>query len=567
MPAWIASFFVRCLTVLACLFVAAPAYAASAPPKARVVIVLDASGSMWGQVDGKPKIVIARQVIHDMMAKWDKSIDVGLIAYGHRSKGDCNDIQTLVPVGPADPKAIDEAVDALNPKGMTPLTAAVKRAAEALKYTEQAATVILISDGLETCNADPCAAAAALEKAGVNFTAHVIGFGLKENEQKKLRCLADKTGGRFLPAKDASTLEASLTTAVQTAKEEAIKPPPPPPPKVTGLHFKLLYAKDGQPVKQGPSWNIYAAQKNMEGQRKKVAHSYDISPEFKLDAGDYVVEVHVGDTTVSQDFTVKAGEGQNITVVLNAGLAALSAKRSKDGDTISNLSWTVRTAAADINGKHKRVAHSYDSKPLFTLPAGKYLVTVKKGNASTEGEITVTAGQRVEQTFVIGSGILLAKAKLAESGGAVDGGLSWTVFEAKTNIEGKHKRLAHSYDNTPSWELPQGNYLLTVKRGQASTQKPVSVATNQRTDATLVLNAGVLALKAAGGKPKRWEVYGTKKDIDGKRKHFGGSYDTAPSWTLPAGNYHVTLKSSDKTVEKDVTVTAGQRTEATLNVK
>jgi Ca-activated chloride channel family protein len=563
MPAWIASFFVRCFAVLACLLVAVPAHAADAP-KARVVIVLDASGSMWGQVDGTPKITIARNVIHNMMKNWDKSIDLGLIVYGSRRKGDCDDIQTLVPVGPADPKAIDKAVDSLNPKGMTPLTAAVKHAAEDLKYTEQAATVILVSDGLETCNADPCAAAAALEKAGVNFTAHVIGFGLKEAEQKKLRCLADKTGGLFLPAKDASTLQASLSTAVETAKKETA---PPPKPKVTGLHFKLLYATGGPPVKNGASWTVYAAQKDMEGHRKKITHSYDIRPEFKLDSGDYVIEVKVGNATVNKDFTVKAGEGQNITVVLNAGLAALSAKRAKDGDTISGLSWTVRRAAADINGKHKRVAHSYDAKPLFTLPAGKYLVSVKKGHAKTEGEITVTAGQRAEQVFVIGSGILAAKAKLAESGGPVKGGLSWTVFEAKTNIDGKHKRVAHSYDTAPSWEMPQGNYLLTVKRGQASTRKPVSVTTNQRTDATLVLNAGVLALKASGGKPKRWEVHGVKKDIDGKRKHFGGSYDAAPSWTLPAGSYHVTLKSGDKTVEKDVTVTAGQRTEATLNVK
>ncbi len=57
-------------------------------PAARVIMVLDASGSMWGQIQGKTKIEIARAAIAELLANWNPSIDLGLIAYGHRKKGE-----------------------------------------------------------------------------------------------------------------------------------------------------------------------------------------------------------------------------------------------------------------------------------------------------------------------------------------------------------------------------------------------------------------------------------------------------------------------------------------------
>ncbi len=60
------------------------------------------------------------------------------------------------------------------------MTQAIRQAAEALKYTEKQATVILVSDGIETCDPDPCAVADELEKTGVGLTVHTVGFGLDD---------------------------------------------------------------------------------------------------------------------------------------------------------------------------------------------------------------------------------------------------------------------------------------------------------------------------------------------------------------------------------------------------
>jgi Ca-activated chloride channel family protein len=200
---------------------AAPVETSTAPPEGGVILVLDASGSMWGEVDGRSKIAIAREVIDDLLADWEPSLKLGLIAYGHRRKGDCTDIETLVPVSTPDPAAISAKVHALQPKGMTPLSAAVQKAAAELRFTEQRAAVILISDGEETCSADPCQVGADLAMTGLDFTAHVIGFDVASAKQAGLRCLAEKTGGLFLTAGDAAGLKEALTMAVEEAKAPA----------------------------------------------------------------------------------------------------------------------------------------------------------------------------------------------------------------------------------------------------------------------------------------------------------------------------------------------------------
>ncbi|WP_319523672.1 VWA domain-containing protein [Breoghania sp.] len=209
---------------------AAPAVAASAgkaagadytPPA--VMFILDASGSMWGQIQGRSKIEIAKEVMNRLVDGLPDRLDVGLSAYGHRRKGDCRDIETLIPPGPLDRAGLKRQVNAISPKGKTPLGEAVRLAARELRYTEKRATVVLVSDGLETCDADPCALAAELAATGVEFTVHVVGFAITKEEQARLRCLADKTGGLFLAAEDAD----SLHKALQQTMEKVQQPPPP----------------------------------------------------------------------------------------------------------------------------------------------------------------------------------------------------------------------------------------------------------------------------------------------------------------------------------------------------
>jgi Ca-activated chloride channel family protein len=189
------------------------------------ILVLDASGSMWGQLQGRTKIELARDAVDGMLKQWPADQSLGLIAYGHRRKGDCEDIEVLRPAEGFDAAAIRKQVNALTPKGMTPISASVRMAAEQLKFTEHKATVILVSDGEETCNADPCALGTELEKLGVDFTAHVIGFDLPEGKaREQLQCLAGNTGGEYFEARDAGELTKAISEAVSASTQPGPAP-------------------------------------------------------------------------------------------------------------------------------------------------------------------------------------------------------------------------------------------------------------------------------------------------------------------------------------------------------
>ena len=123
------------------------------------------------------------------------------------------------------------AAMSLNPRGKTPLSDAVRQAATELKYTEDNATVVLITDGIETCEADPCALATELEAAGVDFTVNVVGFGLSDEEGAAVKCLADNTGGTYISADDETGLKDAIDVAVNDTPPPAPEPEPTPPPE------------------------------------------------------------------------------------------------------------------------------------------------------------------------------------------------------------------------------------------------------------------------------------------------------------------------------------------------
>jgi Mg-chelatase subunit ChlD len=195
-----------------------PAQAAEAAA-GKVLFILDASGSMWGEVKGEDKILIAKKVMSDLVRELPDGLEVGLEVYGHRSKGDCKDIEIMVPPASGNRDAMLEKIEAIAPKGMTPITGSLQMAADALRESEQQTTIVLVSDGKESCEADPCAAVEAIRAQGMNVRVHVVGFDVKEEERKQLQCIADAGGGKYFSADDSAQLTTALTEVRQVVTE------------------------------------------------------------------------------------------------------------------------------------------------------------------------------------------------------------------------------------------------------------------------------------------------------------------------------------------------------------
>ncbi|MBO6508637.1 MAG: VWA domain-containing protein [Roseibium sp.] len=181
------------------------------------MFILDASGSMWGRLDdGQSKISVARDVMGKLTAELPSSVNAGLIAYGHRRKGDCSDIEVVHPISAAGGAAISKRLDALVPRGKTPITEALRQAANALTGKEDDRSIVLVSDGIETCSGDPCALAEALHKSDAGLRIHVVGYGVDATAQEQLQCVAEKGGGVYFKANDTSGLTDALTRVTES---------------------------------------------------------------------------------------------------------------------------------------------------------------------------------------------------------------------------------------------------------------------------------------------------------------------------------------------------------------
>ena len=176
------------------------------------MIVFDGSSSMneIGFTERpEPRIDDARTAMRIALPDIAEARRLGLVLYGPGAFAGCENIYVrLRPTAQAAGTIIRE-LDGLDPAGMTPLTLAVEQAAEVLSYRTRPATVVLVTDGDETCGGTPCATSARMEAEARDLTVHVIAFRigyvgyeqeLRQNGMGPTRtiaeCMAENTGGK-----------------------------------------------------------------------------------------------------------------------------------------------------------------------------------------------------------------------------------------------------------------------------------------------------------------------------------------------------------------------------------
>jgi hypothetical protein len=189
-----------------------------------VEIIMDASNSMTGAVGKETKITAARRVLTQTINGLPDSMNVGLRVYGHRFPTDdysnaCADTELLVPIGPVQKAKLVEIVNKIQTKGRTPLVLSVL---EAIKDFEKApnGSIILVTDGIESCKGDIKSIAPAIKKSGLELEVNIVGFDIKEAAaRQELESIAKSTDGRYIDARNAGEL---LSALEQTLKLEFV---------------------------------------------------------------------------------------------------------------------------------------------------------------------------------------------------------------------------------------------------------------------------------------------------------------------------------------------------------
>ena len=420
---------------------------ASPPPDAgrvAIMFILDASGSMWGQIEGTAKIAIAKEVMTELIQDLPDTTSAGLVAYGHRRKGDCNDVEELVPLKPIDKDSLTKRIQAISPKGKTPITLSVQMTAEKLRTVEDETVIILVSDGKETCEGDPCALVAELKKAGIRFTLHVVGFDVTEEERQQLECMARAGGGDYFTAKTAQEFRVAAKKAVEKTRSFG--------------HLRVTALRNGTPFNayvevfpQGGEQALKSGRTGTDAGRSGA----------RLDAGVYDLLVTDPDTPNQapvrlEGIPIEAGRTTEREVDFSSGVLRLTVLKQGEPSTAG-----VRVLEAGTGNLAADRDTSAENPLVQHLLPGTYDLVVRDDRVRPPQEIvfsdvTIQAGEVVERTAEFGEGGLSVEVLVNNEKDTA--GLY--VFEAGTS-----NRVATgdtSRDNPYRFELDPGVYDLLV---------------------------------------------------------------------------------------------------------
>lgn len=185
------------------------------------MIVFDASKSMAaaaGDNAGLRRIDAVRTALSRILPRVAPKRPLGLITYGPGSRPACANVALELRPALNAASQIMTRVDALKPDGRTPLSRAVRRAADVLDFRNRPATIVLLTDGEETCGGDPCALAQDLKREGARVTVHVVSYQIASAVGSegvfRSRCLADETGGSYTDTKTVEEVTAALEAAL-----------------------------------------------------------------------------------------------------------------------------------------------------------------------------------------------------------------------------------------------------------------------------------------------------------------------------------------------------------------
>ncbi|MDZ7840417.1 MAG: vWA domain-containing protein [Gammaproteobacteria bacterium] len=543
------------LVLAALLFLTAPLASAA---EQNLLFILDGSGSMWGRVDDTPKISIAKEVMTELVGELPDDARAGLYAYGHREKGDCADIESLVALGPLDRQALVERIQGLSPKGKTPITDAVKQAVEELRRIEEAASVVLVSDGLESCGGDPCAAVQAAREAGVEFRMHVVGFGLGDTDAGQLQCMARAGGGEYYTAANAAELSQALQEAV------AVKP---------GLILEVT--RNGEPTSARVF--VYLAGSDDEVLRDTLGDNpagHAPNPmRLTLEPGEYDVRVLPESVEGGQERRISGitipEEGEiERTVDFSAGRLELTV--TANGGPTDARTYVYK------DGTDNEVTREHtgdDGVARYSLPPGNYAVTVRPQEVAAPDRrltgLSVAAGQTTRESVDFSSGELVVT--VTTNGEPLDA--RTYVHDVDSGKEAD--RGSTGSDGTISYTLPPGTYQVSIRpRGIAAPDRLIErvvVEPGELAEHSLEIPSGRLEVSVTtNGQPLDARTYLLNAKTDQEADRGSTGRDGAVVYAVPVGEYRLRVRpegiaAPDRVIE-DIVVEADRTTTRSLDI-
>lgn len=306
-------------------------------------------------------------------------------------------------------------------------------------------------------------------------------------------------------------------------------------------------------------WDFYKADSAGGRSDENVGGAYDATFEEKIPAGKYVAVAALGNISREIPFEVKDGSVAELKADFEAAQLTIVPKRSADSKEAEPQSRVTITQ----NGFSDSI---YGTKEIY-VPSGELKLEGRIGPATAQETISVRAGETVSHDLIIPSGVVVTNAVYKEGGRAVEtDSIRFETLSTDETLDGTRDTITGTYGVDKIMQMPAGDFVMRARLGKVTVEKPFTVTAGQRTNVTMDLNAGVLAIKAPDA--ERIDILEITKDLQGTQTEISGRYGTSHQETLHPGNYTVRI-TYDKQKQRDpkdvnATVTASERTE--LNI-
>jgi len=459
---------------------------AATPARAgnETVLVLSHANSMWSRMDGGQKIKVLRGSVASILRAQEGKLDLGVMTFGANKPRSCDAMDTVKPIGPIKPAADIKAIEAVNPKGSASVAASITAAAKLFKTQNGAQSIILVSDSMDECKADPCAIAAELKERSPRTIIHFIALGEKSEEKlAELACVPEQTGGVFITAENETELNDALQKTFQLAAlgtsedPEGVAMPLALPPGGAGagaaaekptstepgtLSVSAILAKDSQTLTGGLIWRIYDGRVHDDGSYKLLETFREPRLTRTLPGGEYLVNAAYGRANVTKRLTIWPDKQLDDVFNLNAGGLRLYATLAKQPLlSEQSLTFDVYSDESDQFGNRRKVIAGAKSGVVMRLNSGAYRIesTYGDSNAVIEAEVAVEPGKLTEATVDHQAGKVTFRL-VQKPGGEALADTIWNIYS------GDGQLVKKSGGAFPSHVLAAGNYEVRVEHGQ-----------------------------------------------------------------------------------------------------
>ncbi len=263
-----------------------------------------------------------------------------------------------------------------------------------------------------------------------------------------------------------------------------------------------------------------------------------------------------------------------------SGEVTLTAALTDDGGAIEQgLVWRAFQAVppapstgqptSAVPSKPRLVGSWKEAAPVVKLPPGDYMINASFGRAHLTRKITIAAGAKTKEQFVLNAGGLRVTTLLANGEQIPANAASFDIFAGESDPATAGSRIIGGAKPGLVVRLNAGVYRVVSTYGDANSivRADVTVDAGKLSEATVSHHAAKVTLKLVtrpGGEAiadTQWTLQSTQGEL------IRESMGALPSHMLAAGQYVAIAKNSGRSFRRQFTVKAGDPIEVEVTMR